>query len=69
MSNIPEGGNTVPYRSIDQLPKAQTDQYSEHQKTAFRKTFNDCYGSGKYKESECFAIAHASAKKAPKRKP
>lgn len=29
--------------------------------TAFRKTFDACVESGKYKEEQCFRIAHASA--------
>ena len=33
----------MPYRSIAHLPKATTDQYSEHQKEAFLKAFNNAY--------------------------
>ncbi len=30
----------MPYQSIADLPKAQTDQYNEHQKRAFLEAFN-----------------------------
>jgi cation transport regulator ChaB len=50
----------MPYSNNQQLPKAQTDQYDEHQKSVFRGAFNSCYHSGK-PESNCFAIAHAAA--------
>lgn len=53
----------MPYRNNQQLPKPQTDQYSEHQKSVFRGAFNSCYHSGK-PESNCYAIAHAAAKQA-----
>ena len=33
----------MPYKSIADLPKAQTDQYSAHQKEAFLKAFNNAY--------------------------
>lgn len=58
----------MPYASNRQLPKAQTDQYSGHQKTAFRKAFDSAlheYGN----EAEAFAVAHAAAKKTPRQKP
>jgi len=57
----------MPYNSITQLPKAQTDQYSDHQKSAFRKAFNDCYHRAQ-PESVCFKIAHGAAQKTPKSK-
>jgi len=53
----------MPYTNTQQLPKAQTDQYSEHQKRAFRAAFNSCYHAGK-PESNCYAIAHAAAQQA-----
>lgn len=55
----------MPYSSTDQLPKAQTDQYSDHQKSAFRKAFNSCYHANS-PEATCFKIAHSAAKKTPK---
>ena len=30
----------MPYASVADLPKAQTDQYNAHQKEAFLKAFN-----------------------------
>jgi len=53
----------MPYTSNRSLPKKQTDQYSGHQKSAFREAFNAAlksYGS----ESQAFAVAHSAAKKA-----
>ncbi|HTQ01742.1 MAG TPA: ChaB family protein [Casimicrobiaceae bacterium] len=54
----------MPYRTIADLPKAQTDQYSAHQKEAFRKAFNSAYEEYGGDESRAFAVAHAAAKKA-----
>jgi cation transport regulator len=54
----------MPYRSVKDLPQAQTDQYNAHQKEAFLKAFNsawDQYGSD---EGRAFAVAHAAAKRA-----
>ena len=33
----------MPYQSIADLPKGQTDQYDRHQKEAFLKAFNNAY--------------------------
>ena len=33
----------MPYRTIQDLPKAQTDQYNDHQKKAFLEAFNSAY--------------------------
>ncbi len=33
----------MPYRTIEDLPEAQTDQYNRHQKEAFLKAFNNAY--------------------------
>lgn len=55
----------MPYKTVSELPRAQTDQYSTHQKHAFLKAFNSAleqYGD----ESRAFAVAHAAAKRAPK---
>jgi cation transport regulator len=57
----------MPYRSIEDLPKAQTDQYNEHQKKAFLEAFNSAYEKHKDDEGRVFAIAHSAAKKAGER--
>lgn len=57
----------MPYSSISDLPEAQVDQYSTHQKHAFLEAFNSAleeYGD----EGRAFATAHAAAKRAPERK-
>lgn len=53
----------MPYRNIQQLPKAQTDQYKRHRQEIFLKAFNhayDQYGD----EGRAFAVAHTAAKRA-----
>jgi cation transport regulator len=55
---------SMPYNSISDLPKAQTDQYSEHQKEAFLKAFNSAYKEYGGDESRAFAVAHTAAKRA-----
>lgn len=54
----------MPYQSISDLPKAQTDQYNEHQKRAFLEAFNNAYREYKGDEHRAFAVAHAAAKRA-----
>ena len=54
----------MPYHNISDLPKAQTDQYSTHQKEAFRKAFNSAYEEYGHDESRAFAVAHHAAKQA-----
>ena len=54
----------MPYRTVSDLPKAQTDQYSEHQKEAFLKAFNSAYKEYGGDESRAFAVAHTAAKRA-----
>lgn len=54
----------MPYRSVDELPKAQTDQYNAHQKEAFRKAFNNAYEEYHHDESRAFAVAHHAEKQA-----
>ena len=54
----------MPYQSVSDLPKAQTDQYNPHQKQAFLKAFNNAYEEYKGDESHAFAVAHAAAKRA-----
>jgi len=53
----------MPYNSIDDLPKAQTDQYNAHQKEAFLKAFNNAYEEYGGDESRAFAVAHSAAKR------
>jgi cation transport regulator len=54
----------MPYRTVDELPKAQTDQYNEHQKRAFLEAFNNAYSEYGGDEHRAFAVAHAAAKRA-----
>jgi cation transport regulator len=59
---------TVPYARISDLPEAQVDQYSHHQKEAFLEAFNSAleqYGE----ESRAFAVAHAAAQRTPEEDP
>jgi cation transport regulator len=55
---------SMPYHSVADLPKAQTDQYNAHQKKAFLEAFNSAYKQYDGDESRAFAVAHAAAKKA-----
>jgi cation transport regulator len=57
----------MPYRTVGDLPKAQTDQYNAHQKEAFLKAFNNAYDQYGGDEGRAFAVAHAAAKKAGSR--
>lgn len=54
----------MPYRSIGDLPEAQVDQYTEHQKKAFLEAFNSAWDQYGHDESRAFAVAHAAAKRA-----
>ena len=54
----------MPYKSVNELPKAQTDQYNAHQKEAFLKAFNSAYDEYGGDEHRAFAVAHAAAKRA-----
>lgn len=54
----------MPYESVNDLPKAQTDQYNAHQKEAFLKAFNNAWEEYGGDESRAFAVAHAVAKRA-----
>ena len=54
----------MPYRTVSDLPKAQTDQYNAHQKEAFLKAFNSAYEQYHQDEGRAFAVAHTAAKKA-----
>jgi cation transport regulator len=53
----------MPYKHISELPRAQVDQYDEHQKEAFLKAFNNAYEEYGHDESRAFAVAHSAAKK------
>jgi cation transport regulator len=57
----------MPYNSVDDLPKAQTDQYNAHQKKAFLEAFNNAYQEYGGDEHRAFAVAHAAAKRAGER--
>jgi cation transport regulator len=62
------GGAPMPYEKLSDLPKAQVDQYSHHQKEAFLEAFNSAleqYGE----ESRAFAVAHAAAQRTPEKDP
>jgi cation transport regulator len=54
----------MPYNSVADLPKVQTDQYNPHQKEAFLKAFNSAYNEYGGDESRAFAVAHSAAKRA-----
>jgi len=54
----------MPYRTVADLPKAQTDQYSSHQKKAFLEAFNHACKQYGNDESRAFAVAHHAAKQA-----
>lgn len=54
----------MPYRTVSDLPKAQTDPYNPHQKKAFLEAFNNAFDEYKGDEHRAFAVAHAAAKKA-----
>jgi cation transport regulator len=59
----------MPYSRISDLPREQVDQYSEHQKHAFLKAFNNAYEEYHGDEGRAFATAHAAAQRAPERDP
>jgi cation transport regulator len=54
----------MPYKSVSDLPAAQVDQYSPHQKKAFLEAFNNAYEEYGGDENRAFAVAHSAAKKA-----
>lgn len=58
----------MPYRKVSDLPEAQVDQYSTHQKHAFLEAFNNAYEEYDGDEGRAFATAHAAAQRAPQRK-
>ena len=58
----------MPYSKVSDLPEAQVDQYTPHQKKAFLEAFNNAYEEYGHDESRAFAVAHAAAKKAGRSK-
>jgi cation transport regulator len=65
----PEKEDAVPYEKVSDLPEAQVDQYTEHQKHAFLKAFNNALEEYDGDESRAFATAHAAAQQAPEEEP
>jgi cation transport regulator len=59
----------MPYDAISDLPESQVDQYSRHQKEAFRKAFNSAFDEYGGDERRAFAVAHAAAKRTPREDP
>ena len=57
----------MPYQTVADLPTAQVDQYSEHQKKAFLEAFNNAYEQYGHDEHRAFAVAHHAAKQAAHR--
>jgi cation transport regulator len=64
-----QGVEGMPYKTVSELPREQTDQYSRHQKHAFLKAFNNALEEYGGDESRAFAVAHAAAKRTPKTDP
>ena len=62
-ANAPEE-NLMPYRTVEDLPQAQVDQYNSHQKEAFLKAFNNAFREYNGDEHRAFAVAHHAAKQA-----
>jgi cation transport regulator len=61
--------DAVPYAKVSDLPEAQVDQYTEHQKHAFLKALNNALEEYDGDESRAFATAHAAAQQAPEEEP
>ena len=59
----------MPYSKLSDLPEAQVDQYSTHQKHAFLKAFNNALEGYGGDEGRAFAVAHAAAQRTPKSDP
>jgi cation transport regulator len=58
----------MPYQKVSDLPEAQVDQYTTHQKHAFLEAFNNAYEEYDGDEGRAFATAHAAAQRAPAQK-
>jgi cation transport regulator len=67
--SIENGSRSMPYAKVSDLPEAQVDQYTEHQKHAFLKAFNNAFDEYDGDEGRAFATAHAAAQRAPEREP
>ena len=57
----------MPYKTISDLPKAQVQKYSAHQRKAFLEAFNNAYKEYGCDESKAFAVAHHAAQQASKK--
>ena len=57
----------MPYKTISDLPKAQVQKYTAHQKKAFLEAFNNAYEEYGRDESKAFAVAHYAAQRASKK--
>jgi cation transport regulator len=57
----------MPYKAIRDLPKAQVEQYTAHQKKAFLEAFNNAYEEYGHDESRAFAVAHHAAQHASRK--
>jgi len=57
----------MPYKDISDLPKAQVDQYNQHQKEVFLKAFDNAYEQYAHDESRAFAVAHHAAQQSGKK--
>lgn len=53
-----------PYRTLEDLPTAQVDQYDHHERRAFLEAFNHAWEEYGHDEHRAFAVAHAAAKRA-----
>jgi cation transport regulator len=56
----------MPYKTIGDLPKAQVQKYTSHQKKAFLEAFNNAFKEYASDESKAFAVAHHAAQQASK---
>ncbi|MBT0962619.1 ChaB family protein [Denitromonas iodatirespirans] len=54
----------MPYSSISDLPDEQVQKYTQHQKKAFLKAFNNACEQYGGDESKAFAVAHHAAQQA-----
>ena len=53
-----------PFRTVEDLPAAQVDQYDAHQRRAFLEAFASAWEQYGADEHRAFAVAHAAAKRA-----
>ncbi len=57
----------MPYKSVSDLPTAQVQKYTTHQKNAFLEAFNSAYKKYDGDDSKAFAVAHHAAQQASKK--